>query len=90
MTAGHIGQAGSLGSLELQLQNISMPVMAEQLTVVGCALAFDAHPSFLCDGLVYHTQDWYTIAQQGYQGTKYRFACIQHSSAGQATARSKT
>ncbi len=38
-------------------------------------MTLDANPSLLGDGLVYDSNDWLTIAQQGNQGAKHRFAC---------------
>lgn len=59
-----------------------------RLTVVSCALPFDADPPFLRDGLVHHPQDWNTIAQKGYQSAKHRFACMALQSVYQANANS--
>ena len=61
----------------IMLLKDSGDMTAAQLTVVGCALAFYANPPFLRDGLIYHPQQWYTIAQKGNQGTKDRFACME-------------
>lgn len=46
----------------MMLASTKTVVLAAQLTVVGCALALDANPPFLRDGLVYHSQHWNTVA----------------------------
>lgn len=47
------------------------------LTVKGGAMAFHSNPSFLGDGLVYDSNDWDTVTQQGNESTKNRLACNQ-------------
>lgn len=55
------------------------------LTVKGGAMAFHSNPSFLGDGLVYDSNDWDTVTQQGNEGTKNRLACSQkYAPSGQA------
>lgn len=38
-------------------------------------MTLDANPSLLGDGLVYDSNNWLTIAQQGNKGAEHRLAC---------------
>lgn len=52
-------------------------------------MILDANPSLLGDGLVYDSNDWLTIAQQGNKGAKHRFACAHIASTNDIVAPDK-